>query len=172
MFAQYSVPGHSHLFNQDLNVFSQDFLFVFVSQHFYHDASRCGFAFILLGFSWDFWTCKLTSFIKLDQIWKVFSPSFFECFFLLLLSISSFWPPIMCILVCYLVSHMLWGNNHLFSFFSLFFRLHNLWQSVFKFTDSFLWWLKSTVEPLWGIFCFSYCSFRLQNFYLVFVCFF
>ena len=52
-------------------------------------------------------------------------------------------------------------------FFSLLFRLHNLYQSSLNFANYFFCLFKLTVEPLQWIFHFSYWNFQLQNFHLV-----
>lgn len=98
----------------------------------------------LLGV-WDF----------LSQIWEVFSHYYFQYFF--------------CVFLSPLLLHML-AHSVLFSqasgalsfsflfhsFSSLFLRPHNLYQSIFKCTDSFLCLFKSTFEALSWIFPFSF----------------
>ena len=62
---------------------------------------------------------------------------------------------------------------YLFIYFCLFFRLHNFYQTIFKFTDYFFCQFKSIVEPLQWIFSFQWhCTFQLciwffYNFYLI-----
>ena len=73
------------------------------------------------------------------------------------LLILSHWPLRLCI--------SLWA--FIFHFFSFFFRLDNFYGSIFKFTDSFLYHLHSTLEFLYYfIKCFWYCIFQFKEFNL------
>lgn len=79
------------------------------------------------------------------------------------LLILPHWPLRLCI--------SLWGFFP--PFFSFFFRLDNFYGSVFKFTDSFLYCLHSTLKFLYYFKkCFWYCIFQFKEFnlYFLFLC--
>ena len=76
--------------------------------------------------------------------------------------------PVMHMLVCLSgiphFSEALFISSHYV--FLVFFRLHNLYWSIFMLTDFFCQ-LKSIIEPLQWIFCFAYYTFQLQNFHFL-----
>lgn len=70
----------------------------------------------------------------LQQTWKVYTHSFFKCFFSPTSILFSFQDSSIHMLLCLIFSQRTWNLVH-FSY--LFFRLHNFYQYV-QFTDSFL----------------------------------
>ena len=53
------------------------------------------------------------------------------------------------------------------SIFFLILRFNRSYCPIFQVTDSFFCLFKSAFKLLWSTFHFSYCTFQLQNFFLV-----
>lgn len=117
------------------------------------------FAFIL-------WVCWASLMCNVFQyIWQVISSNTFFCSCLCLLSWYSH-----CVCVGVLILSHISLSVCLFFFilfFSLLFRLYNLYQSILNFANYIFCLFKSTADPLQWIFHFSYWNFQLQNFHLV-----
>lgn len=118
-----------------------------------------GGEFVLLGVHW---TSSVLDSYFLSNLGN-FQPLFLQIFFLTLPVSSPFDTPTLHMLVS------LMAPVH-FSFsttvFILSLRLDNFIYAVFKFTDSSVC-SNNAVELLWWIFCFSYFTFQLRNFYFL-----
>lgn len=110
--------------------------------------------------------CILTVFIKFGHFWTIISPSILSASF----SFFSFWDSHYAYIDTFdnipQTSEDLFLFLYPFSF--LFIRRNNLIYPVLQFSDSLFCHFKCAVEPLHGIFHLSYCTFQIQNFYLIF----
>lgn len=141
-----------------------DFLFICGFRQFDFDVSRCGSLCFFLAWRLLSFMDVSVLFFFFKPIWKVFSYYFYE-YFSTLFCFSG--PSTGSMQVQFPVSHIILRFCSFFfpPFFSLFFRLYNLYQSIIKFTYSFFCQFKYTVEPVTE-FVFSVIIFSFRIFFL------
>lgn len=116
------------------------FLLVLFFQNFYYGISVCiSFCVYPIWTSVSFWMCWLLFFNTLGKFIDIISLKFF-----LLLFLFSGTPGV-CMLVCVMMFHFLWGSIHFPPSFLLCFSACA--NSIFKFTHSFCQF-NSTIEAL------------------------
>ena len=120
------------------------------------------FELIPLVVHWTSLMCRLIFFFKFRKFWAI---NFFK-YFLPLLFLSFSKTPILYMLVHLVLCHRSWKFCSL-HFFLCILEMYNLCCPIFKFISAFFSWLRSVLESLWWNFLFNYCTFQLQNFYLI-----
>ena len=133
-------------------------------QNLYCDMFVDLFAFILFEVYWTSRMCRLLFFNEFGKLSTSKSLNIFSAHF----SFFSPCSPLIIFTLVYLIMLTFFRDFiFLHSFFSLFFRLHNLSHS--KFTNYFFCQFKSTVEPLYWVFHFNY-AILFHKFHLVVFC--